>query len=153
MFPGRNKPIFKWGFPLWGDNERKSATESECLCWASLEHGNWVRGWAAITGVEVCFANDMTEFHLWFQRLKRRFCKNKIKSLPVQAWNALGPGHISKHSLSHTQMHNFLTQTINAGIPGTGSTMPRSHFTVATGVQRTLAGGKLKHLHFSYEDA
>lgn len=42
---------------------------------------------------------------------------NKIKSLPVQAWNALGPGHISKHSLSHTQMHNFLTQTINAGIP------------------------------------
>lgn len=46
-----------------------------------------------------------------------RFCTNKIKPSPVQAWNALGPGHISKHSLSHTQMHNFLTQTINAGMP------------------------------------
>lgn len=59
----------------------------------------------------------LTGFHLWFQRLWMRFHMNKIKSLPVQAWNALGPGHISKHSLSHTQMHNFLTQTINAGIP------------------------------------
>lgn len=43
--------------------------------------------------------------------------KEEILQDSVQAWNALGPGHISKHSLSHTQMHNFLTQTINAGIP------------------------------------
>lgn len=36
-----------------------------------------------------------------------RLHMNKIKSLPVQAWNALGPGHISKHSLSHTQNAQF----------------------------------------------
>lgn len=35
---------------------------------------------------------------------------------------------------------------------GTGSKMPRSHFTVATGLQGTLADGKPEHLHFSNED-
>lgn len=68
-------------------------------------------------GGRAIFMMALTGFHLWLQRLWVRVHVNKIKSLPVQAWNALGPGHISKHSLSHTQMHNFLTQTINAGKP------------------------------------
>lgn len=35
---------------------------------------------------------------------------------------------------------------------GTGSTMPRSHFTAAAGLQGALAEGEPEHLHFSYED-
>lgn len=80
----------------------------------------WLTGWQAehqSLGWKGHFTNAMTGFHPWLQRLWMRFHVNRIKSLPVEAWNALGPGHISKHSLSHTQMHNFLTQTINAGIP------------------------------------
>ena len=37
-------------------------------------------------------------------------------------------------------------------LEGTGSTMPRPHFTVATGLQGALAEGEPEHLHFSYED-
>lgn len=82
-----------------------------------------------------------------------RFCMDKMKSLPVQAWNALGPGRISKHSLSHTQMHKFLTQTITAGMPRHWRRNAKTTLYSRNRTAGAPAEGEPGHLHFPYEDA
>jgi hypothetical protein len=71
-----------------------------------------------------------------------------VLSEPGMLWGRA----MSLSTVSHTQMHSFLTQTSMLEYQGSGRTMSRSHFTVAIGQQLPLAEGERSHLHFSYED-
>lgn len=113
MFHENSKPMWEWGFPHGheagipnGNQHQKTNAYSGHP--RQLNGGEWKdRHQSPGSGsILLVPGQDLN----WFQRLKRRF--GKILHKPGMLWGRA----ISKHSVSHTQMHNSLTQTIKAGI-------------------------------------